>query len=137
MKRYAICYVSSANSNFQREEIKKLFTRWEKVNQENDVKGILLFAEGNFFQVLEGKKKFIIQLFTKIQKDPRHNNIIQIIEEEMKKGGFDSYKCDLVTEANKYDRSVFKDYLETMKGMDAHTQEVASGMLEVFIETSK
>lgn len=98
MKRYAICYVSSSNRNFQREEIKKLFARWEKVNQENDVKGILLFAEGNFFQVLEGKKKFIIQLFTKIQKDPRHYNIIQIIGEEMKKGGFDSYKCDLVTE---------------------------------------
>lgn len=136
-KRYAICYVSTASANVKKEEINTMFDAWEKKNIEQDIKGLLLYAEGNFFQVLEGEKRIVIPLFTKIQKDERHHNVIQIVGEEMKKGGFDSYICDVVTEANKYDRTVFQKYLEPLKGMDQHTQDVASGMLEVFIETSK
>lgn len=55
----------------------------------------------------------------------------------MKKGGFDSYICDVVTDANKYDRTLFQTYLDTLKGINQHTQDVASRMMEVFIETSK
>lgn len=135
--RYAVCYVSTASKELEKDKLPELFQSWEQANKKKDIKGLLLFAEGNFFQVLEGSKKLIIRLFSEIQKDPRHENIIQIVGENMEKGGFDSYKCDVVTEKNKYDRSVFHEYLNTMQGMDEHTQKVASGMLEVFIETSK
>lgn len=135
--RYTICYVSTAVEDIEQEEIKDLLQKWKERNNDDGVKGILLYSEGNFFQVLEGEKKSLLELFENIRKDSRHHSVIQILGKDIDNTGYDGYDADFVTEKNKYSREAMERYYKPLKGMDAQTQEVAKRMLDVFIETSK
>lgn len=134
--RYTICYVSSATEKLDKEKVKNLLKKVEESNNRNNVKGILLYSDGNFFHVMEGEKSYILELFSEIENDKRHTNIIQIVGKDMETTAFDGFVTDIVTEENKYDSEAFKDYLEPLEGMEPKTQAVAKRMLEVFIETS-
>jgi hypothetical protein len=135
--RYTICYVSTATTELKEEKVPGLLQRIEKTNNKNEVKGILLYSSGNFFHVMEGEKDHILELYTQIENDKRHTNIIQIVGKEMETTAFDGFVTDVVTEENKYDPVILKEYLEPLEGMDPKTKEVAKRMLEVFIETSE
>lgn len=135
--RYTICYVSTAVEDIEQEEIKDLLKKWKEKNNDDGVKGILLYSEGNFFQVLEGEKKSLLELFENIRKDSRHHSVIQILGKDIDNIGYDGYDADFVTEKNKYSSEAMERYYKPLKGMDAQTQEVAKRMLDVFIETSK
>lgn len=135
--RYAICYVSTATKKFAKEEIDDLLKVSKEKNNEKDIRGFLLYSEGNFFQIMEGQKNTVLDLYTKIQKDPRHETIIQILGKEIPQGAFDGFETDVVTDNNKYDPEIMEDYLFHIKGLDDQTQAVVERMLEVFIETRK
>lgn len=135
--RYAICYISTASEDLGEKDIRELLEFTEGENNHQDIKGILLYSEGNFFQALEGEKEIVMNLYEQIQKDPRHHNIIQVVGKDIFTGSFDGYQTDIVTESNKYDPGIFKDYLEPLKGMDQQTRQAIKDLLEVFIETRK
>lgn len=133
--RYAICYVSTAVKELSVEEVQNIFDHARTKNNSNDVKGLLLYSKENFFQVLEGDKEYLLPLFSRIEKDPRHHTIIQVVGKDIIQGSFDGYEFDIVTEKNKYDPHLLEDYLEPMKGMDQKIQDVVQNILEVFIDT--
>lgn len=133
--RHAICYVSTAADELTFEETKDLLHETRDSNNKKNLKGILLYSEGNFFQVLEGEKKEVLKLYEKIKKDPRHYNIIQIVGKDIEQGSFDDYKVDVLTENKKIEVDIMKEYLESVKGMDRQVQQTAKGILEAFIDT--
>lgn len=135
--RYAICYVSSAATPVNLEDISDVLKQAKEKNIKNDVKGILLYSEGNFFQVLEGDKNYILELYTLIENDPRHHTLIQVLGKGIDQGSFDGYVTDIITEKNKYDPDILEEYLEGIKGIEPKTKEVVESILEVFIETRK
>ena len=135
--RYAICYVSSAKDELQKREVKEIFQVSHINNEEHDVKGILLYSEGNFFHVLEGERSYVQELFEKIKKDERHHNIIQVLGKNISHGAYDGFETDIVTEGKKYSKSQFEEYLMPLQGMDEKTQSLVENILEVFIETRK
>jgi len=55
--RYAIVYVSTASNELKDEEIQNILSSSNTWNNKNDITGLLLFSEGNFFQIIEGEKK--------------------------------------------------------------------------------
>lgn len=133
--RYAICYVSTASGNVKEEDIKKLLDSTARYNNAHDIRGILLYAEGNYFQILEGEKKLVEEIYSDIQKDPRHQNIIQVVGKDLKQGAFDGYKAEMVNESNKSDYNLVKEYMQQVENLDSKTQEVVKRMMEVFIDT--
>ncbi|UJH92847.1 BLUF domain-containing protein [Antarcticibacterium sp. 1MA-6-2] len=135
--RYTICYVSTAIENLEQEKLEQLLQKWKEKNNDEGFKGILLYSEGNFFQVLEGEKRQLLELFENIRKDKRHHSVIQILGKEIDQTGYDGYDADFVTEKNKYSREAMERYYKPLDGMDVQTKEVAKRMLDVFIETSK
>ncbi len=52
----------------------------QKNNPSKDITGILLGIENKFLQYLEGPEENITELFDKIWKDPRHQNVTQWIK---------------------------------------------------------
>ncbi|CAN5301807.1 hypothetical protein BH23BAC2_BH23BAC2_24960 [soil metagenome] len=133
--RYAICYVSTVSGDVSLEEIKNILDTAARRNNEHDIRGVLLYAEGNFFEVLEGEKKLVEDMYATIQKDPRHKNIIQVVGKNVKHGAFDGFKAEVVDDSNKCDYELVKEYMEQVEGLDSQTQGVVKGMLEVFIDT--
>ncbi len=135
--RYAICYVSTAAEGLATEELHRLMEDSEIRNNDRDIKGVLLYSEGNFFQVLEGEKQEVIELWDQIQADPRHTNVIQIVGRDLEHKAFDGFKSDIITNQNKYKPDLLEGYLFHVEGIDPSTKKVVKEILEVFIETRK
>ena len=133
--RYAICYISTATNNSKLVDIQNLLDSTAKYNNAHDIRGLLLYGEGNYFQILEGEKKLVEAIFVYIKKDPRHKNIIQVVGKDLNNGAFDGYKAEMVNETNKCDYELVREFMEQVEGLDSQTQKVVKQMLEVFVDT--
>ena len=61
-----------AASNFKEDELPLLLERARHFNGLHSLTGMLLYIEGNFFQVLEGEAETVDAIYTKIMRYPRH-----------------------------------------------------------------
>ncbi len=91
--RHAICYVSTAVPGLDNEQIQEILDVSERNNNQKNITGILLFSEGNFFQVLEGDKKILDELYEVIRQDKRHHSLMKILNKKVEEPKFDSYVC--------------------------------------------
>ncbi|MDY8138829.1 BLUF domain-containing protein [Aquimarina sp. 2201CG5-10] len=89
--RCAISYVSTANRYLLDSEIADLMEFVELYNNTSGITGILIYSDGNFFQVLEGETELVHSLFNKIKCDPRHHNIIKILDDTICESSFTKY----------------------------------------------
>ncbi|UGS22836.1 BLUF domain-containing protein [Flavobacterium channae] len=87
-----IIYLSSGVKIFSDEEINELLNVSRVNNQKSGITGLLLYSDGNFMQILEGKKEAIENTYSKILTDSRHRNIILISNETIKKRNFSEWK---------------------------------------------
>ena len=132
---HAICYISTATKDFTDPEILELLKSWKEKNTRLDIRGILLFSQGHFFQVLEGEKPAVLEVFHSIQLDPRHGGIIQIMGKDIDRGSLDGYIVSHLKE-NTFSRpEIIGKYCKSVKGMDPETQQQIKTILESFIDT--
>lgn len=72
-----LCYASSWKGE-QRdllEDLNHILSCSREFNSNNQINGVLYYADGSFFQCLEGEKLSVTYLFEKIKTDIRHSNI--------------------------------------------------------------
>lgn len=133
--KYVICYISNVNENLEIDDIKKLLRFCERNNKNLDLRGLLLYSEGNFFQVIEGEKEILLPLWETIRKDSRHYGIIQVLGKEISQSAFDGFTADVVGDENKYTLGLPNEYTETIEGMSKDIQRTIKNMLGTFIST--
>ncbi len=76
-----LIYSSAATRELSEEDLMHLLDRARRKNSKLDVTGMLLYAEGSFFQVLEGEALTVDELFRIIAQDERHTQVVTIIRE--------------------------------------------------------
>lgn len=106
---FELVYCSVASENLAAEDIDDVLITSRRFNKANDITGCLLYFNGQFLQVLEGKKAVVQELFGKIKKDKRHKNVLLLSEEIVKKRIFENWSmayCEYDEKA-----SDFKSYL--------------------------
>jgi len=130
---YAISYVSTADINLTSEQIDEVLKWSENWNNSHHIKGLLIYSDGNFLQVIEGEKEIILRLFEGIKKDARHHNIIKIFGKEIESESFDDYKSDFLSEHRKYDEETLGRYLNNIQTLDQGSQKVVQTMLNAFV----
>lgn len=133
--QYALCYVSNKRKEVSLQEIKDLLDFCQERNKRLEIKGVLLYSEGNFFQILEGEKEVVLNVFKQIKKDSRHYGLIQIMGQEISEGSYDGFKADILAEENKQGHQVPEKYLEALKGIPPNVKNPMKRMLENFIAT--
>lgn len=72
-----ICYASKATFN-QSEiltDLRDILTEARHFNHLNKISGVLFYADGYFFQCVEGEADVIQQLMHKLKKDKRHHSV--------------------------------------------------------------
>lgn len=79
---YHLVYTSLATNPLSEEELVHLLEKSRTSNKEQAVSGILLYLQGKFIQVLEGKREDVIALYECIQKDTRHRKVTTVVEGE-------------------------------------------------------
>ncbi len=82
MKIFQTLYVSRANKENDSNSVDSIVSAARDYNSKNNITGILLFRAVVFLQLLEGEKSKVEPLLKKIEKDPRHSNVIRIFEIE-------------------------------------------------------
>jgi hypothetical protein len=80
MIQYQIVYYSEATKLFTEQEIIELLTKANQHNAPRGITGCLVYANNKFIQLLEGEHDSVVELYEKIKKDPRHKNILTVIE---------------------------------------------------------
>lgn len=71
------CYASQSTSDKSNllDDLADILAEARDFNYRHDITGALYFADGYFFQCLEGELEHLNVLFEKLSKDPRHENI--------------------------------------------------------------
>lgn len=131
--RYAISYVSTATKDLPEQGINDIMNETNEYNKGEEISGILLYNERNFFQLLEGEKEVIEELYEKIFADSRHHNIIKFLEKETFKPSFEGYLTGFITDSNKYDQSQLKKYLQYIEVLDPQSQKSIKRVIELMM----
>jgi len=76
-----LIYCSAAPRPLSRDDLRTLLIGARRYNELHGITGMLLYAEGTFFQVLEGAPDDVERLFVQISADARHDHITVIIRE--------------------------------------------------------
>jgi Sensors of blue-light using FAD len=72
-------------------------TKAQRANGSRDLTGILVYSNGYFMQMLEGPEDSLLETFTVISADPRHEDIEMLSFEETVPRMFDDWNMNLVT----------------------------------------
>jgi hypothetical protein len=84
-------YSSAAMRAFNPEQIAQLLRKCRTNNERMGLTGMLLHAEGSFFQVLEGESTAVEALYSKILLDERHTQVQRIISEPIPRRSFSDW----------------------------------------------
>ena len=91
-----LVYVSAAAVPFADAELEDLLALARENNSSLSVTGILLFTDQTFFQVLEGDRNVVQQLYEKIALDRRHNNVLLLAKREIGERNFGDWSMGFV-----------------------------------------
>jgi hypothetical protein len=78
MSLIRLAYISSAVRPLSEAELAELLARARSFNAAHGLTGMLLHAEGNFLQVLEGDEREVDELYERIARDPRHTHLLRL-----------------------------------------------------------
>ena len=84
-------YTSKASPSFEEHAIPGLLEAARSNNAKRGITGMLLYVDGNFFQVLEGNEAAVTEVFDHIRADPRHVRVTQIIREPLFERAFSEW----------------------------------------------
>ena len=132
--RIIIFYVSNVGSTLTPMKIQELLSKSQQKNHKRGIYGILLFSEGNFYQVIDGPTAIIKQLWEKIKKDDRHHSIIKIFEERAPQPSFDNYLCDYICENDVFQYENLKEFFDHLKLLDEKLKNAAEEVLKQFLK---
>ena len=77
-----IKYISRFAKPLTNEDVDEIARVAVEKNEASDVTGALMVTGGIFFQVIEGPREAIDDLWSRLQKDPRHKEILLLRSEE-------------------------------------------------------
>ena len=86
-----LIYTSAALKLMDDEELDSILLDARAGNAKAGVTGMLLYAEGTFFQVLEGDGPVVRALFERISADTRHRGVIKLVEREISERTFSEW----------------------------------------------
>lgn len=88
MNLLRIIYVSSAVHLLETSELEAILESSVRHNEQQEVTGMLLYAEGAFIQVLEGPEEMVDETYSRISEDNRHRGLILIQREQIEHRDF-------------------------------------------------
>ena len=99
---FELIYCSAAKDGLTSTDISDILKIARDFNKKNNITGCLLYHNNEFIQILEGDKKIVQELYSKIVKDIRNFNVNLIAEGEKTEKSFENWSMAYM-EFNKND----------------------------------
>jgi hypothetical protein len=124
---YNIVYCSTATAGVDAAAVDDIISYARRNNPAHGITGLLVFGSGVFFQWLEGPRDNVRQLYANLRKDPRHDAIVLLSEdEEIRERLFPNWDMELVDAPQI--RDVLQDALDSAE--DGGNAQALRRMLE-------
>lgn len=95
-KIYEIIYLSNATHLMSQDDLLNILLQCRKNNPPLKLTGVLLYRSGRFLQVLEGPKKSIAHMYSKISRDKRHLKLSLLAFTEIPRRSFSDWSMGFV-----------------------------------------
>lgn len=132
-----LAYVSRQSHILSEEDISALLQKCRSNNSQKDITGMLIYFDGTFVQFLEGPEYNINELFAKISKDKRHQDVILLLDGKSEKREFSdwtmAYKKLSVSEVNKIEGLHNFQKEDLFKGKDPNTEHPGLVLIKAFV----
>ena len=89
---FQLLYVSSATADLNEEALLEILSGSQQRNAAREITGLLLHSDGNIIQIIEGAEAAVEALFTKIERDSRHRQVMVLSRKFVEKRDFPEYK---------------------------------------------
>lgn len=83
-----VLYMSRATSEMSETQLRAILAASRRNNPAKGLTGMLLYAEGTFFQILEGAETAVEAIYNKIYSDPRHSRVLRLRETAIARRSF-------------------------------------------------
>ena len=133
---HTLCYVSSCRDTLTVKDLEHLFLVNKRNNTEHNVSGILIYNNGNFLQILEGEENLVKTLFKKIKRDPRHRNLIPLINNSLDERIFHDYDSGFIQFEDPKKRKELHNYISWLKEAEIKNVDKVVRIVENFIGES-
>jgi hypothetical protein len=132
-----IVYVSTAVKLMHQNQLLDILHNSRQHNAALNISGVLLYSEGTFIQVLEGRDSVIDALYSRIEADQRHKNITKLIDEPITEKSFAQWLMGFaVTDNAKTDKLL--GYLRSINELDLNSNNsTAIAAIKTFIESNE
>ena len=91
-----LIYGSSATGAFDDDHLVEILRASRRNNPAVGVTGALLFADGNFMQVLEGPREAVEGVYRRVCGDARHRNVLVLYDREVPERTFGEWSMGFV-----------------------------------------
>ncbi|RAJ17022.1 BLUF domain-containing protein [Olleya aquimaris] len=85
---YQLNYHSKSVLELVQEDLENILATSNFINNSRNITGCLIFHNKRFVQILEGKKKDVLEVYDKIKADNRHHNVTLLWENNVDKRYF-------------------------------------------------
>jgi hypothetical protein len=93
---YHLGYVSTETQPLGQDDLWALLNVALARNQANNITGLLLHRDDSFFQVIEGEQEAVLQVFSSIERDPRHHRIEVLFQGPIEEREFADWRMGFV-----------------------------------------
>lgn len=104
-----LLYASKVSPNFGPMDMRDILESSRRNNVEDGITGLLIMADGFFFQALEGDRKSVNATYARILKDSRHSMSVILNNQEIDKRQFAGWSMGYVLSTEK-NRPLFLSY---------------------------
>ncbi|WP_416878720.1 BLUF domain-containing protein [Litorimonas sp.] len=113
---YQLIFTSYATEALTPSVLNEIADLSRQNNLASGITGVMLYHDGSILQVLEGEKNVVEALFAKIEKDPRHIQIMVLLRREAEIREFEGWKMGFKhIDANGEETPLFKLTHNTLK----------------------
>lgn len=128
---YQLNYRSQARNEFQTEDLDAILSTANSKNAALNISGCLVFHNGYFVQILEGKKEDVIELFEKIKEDDRHHNVSLLGENSIEQAYFPEWNMAYYEPNDQSVRHFVYNMISMAELSDKSTQSLQTFWAEV------
>lgn len=105
---FQLVYVSYAQNGLTVDDVHEIAKQSAITNLDSNITGILLYADGNILQILEGHEEHIENLYSRIAEDERHSGVIVMLRKHTKSREFENWSMGFrAVEKSVYNDAVF------------------------------
>jgi hypothetical protein len=129
---YYIIYLSAGANWFSETELNSLLATANKHNLRNNITGLLLYADGNFIQLLEGEESAVQETYKRIALDQSHRGITEIASGPLETRIFPEWAMGFKS-IGKLSETPLTEFLTPASGKGS----LAVNLLNAFIKTAR